>query len=356
MSGISFKNWVISKIPSGALVYYALCFLPLAFVLYLIGDLVVPLILSVIVAYVIRSVASSINTHIGRPRLSMAISAGATIGLVSFLLILIMPMVFEQAVNLMREMPKIYAQSKTFALDMVQSLSGEHAKQLTSIVNESFSQFSTVLFKSTGVVINTSLASVLSLFDILLYAVLLPILVFFLVRDAKSFVAFGGRFLNPGQKRVVSDYWPSIDSQLGSYIKGKVLEMIVVGVVSYIAFLMMDLNYALLLAVAVGISVMVPFVGAFIVSIPVVAVILNQFPAGATPYIYIGVYFLIQILDGNVLVPMIFSDVMKLHPLAIILAVLICGAIAGVWGMFFAIPLLAIAKIIVDRKYPLQEA
>ena len=96
----------------------------------------------------------------------------------------------------------------------------------------------------------------------------------------------------------------------------------------------------------VGFSVLIPYVGAFLVTIPVVVVGLLQFGIGTQFYLLIGLYLLLQALDGNLLVPIIFSDAVKLHPVIIILAVFVFGSLFGFWGVFFSIPIATFIKAV----------
>jgi putative permease len=101
----------------------------------------------------------------------------------------------------------------------------------------------------------------------------------------------------------------------------------------------MGLNFSMLLGFLVGISVLVPYVGAVVMTFPVALVAYFQFGwSGDLAWIIVA-YGIIQALDGNVLVPLLFSEVVNLHPIAIIVAVLFFGGIWGFWGVFFAIPL-----------------
>ena len=111
--------------------------------------------------------------------------------------------------------------------------------------------------------------------------------------------------------------------------------------------LMIKLLPWLLLAVLVGFSVLIPYIGAFVVTIPVVGVALFQFGAGTEFWSLFAVYLIIQGLDGNLLVPVLFSEAVNLHPLVIILSVVIFGGLWGFWGVFFAIPLATLIKAVV---------
>ena len=145
---------------------------------------------------------------------------------------------------------------------------------------------------------------------------------------------------------MLSKVWSEMDIQLSNYVRGKVIEIVIIGIAAAILFASFGLNYGALLAVLVGLSVLIPFVGAFAVTVPVVIIGLLQFGLGTQFYFLIGLYLLLQFIDGNLLVPIIFSEAVKLHPVVIILAVFIFGSMFGFWGVFFSIPLATFIKAV----------
>jgi putative permease len=142
--------------------------------------------------------------------------------------------------------------------------------------------------------------------------------------------------------------WAEMNLQIANYVRGKVIEIFIVGAVTYICFALLGVNYALLLGIAVGFSVVVPYIGAAVVTIPVAVIGFFQWGFTSEFYYLMGVYAVIQALDGNVLVPLLFSEAVNLHPIAIILAVLVFGGLWGFWGVFFAIPLATLFKAVVS--------
>ena len=122
----------------------------------------------------------------------------------------------------------------------------------------------------------------------------------------------------------------------------------IVWVVTYILFTFMDLNYSLLLSFLVGLSVIIPYVGAIAVTVPIALIGFFQWGLTAKLGTLLVAYQVIQILDGNVLVPLLFSEVVNLHPLAIIAAVLFFGGLFGLWGVFFAIPLATLVQAVLN--------
>jgi putative permease len=181
---------------------------------------------------------------------------------------------------------------------------------------------------------------------LIVYLVLVPILVFFMLKDREKLVKFILSMM-PEKRGLMSRIWNEMDGQIANYVRGKVVEIIIVGTVAFVTFAWFGLPYSALLAVLVGFSVLIPFIGAAVATIPVAAV--AGFHFGLTDeFAYVLVaYGIIQALDGNVLVPILFSEAVNLHPVSIILAVLFFGGIWGFWGIFFAIPLATLLKSLV---------
>ena len=196
-------------------------------------------------------------------------------------------------------------------------------------------------------ILSLSLASIPVFVLVLIYAILVPLLVFFFLKDREAILGWLGAFL-PRERPLLTRIWEEMDEQVSNYARGKLIEILIVGAVSYFAFTLLSLNYAELLGLLVGLSVIIPYIGAMVVTIPVGLIALFQFGVGPDFYWVIFWYLVIQGLDGNVLVPLLFSEAVNLHPVAIILAVLFFGGIWGMWGVFFAIPLATLVKAVIN--------
>ena len=182
---------------------------------------------------------------------------------------------------------------------------------------------------------------------LIIYIVLVPILVFFFLRDKNALLGWCGHFL-PAHRPMLLTVWEEMNDQVANYMRGKTIEIIIVGLVSFAAFSVVGMNYAALMALLVGLSVLIPYIGAAVVTIPVALVAFFQWGGGSEFMTLMVIYAVIQGLDGNVLVPLLFSEAVNLHPIAIILAVLIFGGLWGLWGVFFAIPLATLIKAVLN--------
>lgn len=184
-----------------------------------------------------------------------------------------------------------------------------------------------------------------NIFGILIYLILLPISVFFFLKDRDRLIE---RFLGllPKHRPLLDQVGSEMNDQIARYVRGKSLEIVIVGSVTYLVLALLGLNYAALLGLIVGLSVLVPYIGAAVVTVPVAAVAFLQF-GWSWEFAYVmGAYGVIQAVDGNVLVPVLFSEANDLHPIIIIAAVLAFGGLWGIWGVFFAIPLATLVKAI----------
>jgi len=193
--------------------------------------------------------------------------------------------------------------------------------------------------------LKASIAGIQNTVTIAINLILLPILVFFFLFDRDSIIS-GFLSILPKERAMLQNVWVEMDDQLSNYARGKAIEIVIVGLAAAIVFMYFDLQYIALLSVLVGFSVLIPFLGAFIVTLPVAALGLLQFGLSFDFWLLMGAYLALQILDGYLLVPLLFSDAVKLHPVVIMLAVFVFGAIFGFWGVFFAIPIATLIKAI----------
>lgn len=131
----------------------------------------------------------------------------------------------------------------------------------------------------------------------------------------------------PEQRELTEGVFSTFMNQLNNYVKGKVIEMIIMSVVSFIAFVFFGLNYNLIISLIIGASVIIPYVGIIICSVPLVIVSYLQFDLTSTFWWILGIHIALQLADGNILVPMLFSKANNLSPFTIVLSVLVFGQI-----------------------------
>lgn len=191
--------------------------------------------------------------------------------------------------------------------------------------------------------------SVFNAFTWLIYLIIVPIFTFLMLYDKKALQTRARLFLLPNNQVLMKEFWPSLHRQIAGYIRGKILHIIIITFANTLAFMIMGVNYAMLLGVGVGLSVVIPYVGAVIIAVPVVLVAIFQFGFSSSLLWVLVIYTAIQLLDSNVLTPMLFSKAMNLDAFSILAAILIFGNLWGFWGVFFAIPLATFIKTLLVR-------
>jgi len=262
--------------------------------------------------------------------------------LVFFVLIGLLPLLYEQIGELIKQLPAMMSEAQLF----VMQLPKHHPSLITAKqVNEMVATLRSELLSYGQSLLTYSWASLLSVITLTVYVILVPLLVFFFLKDKKEITEWFAHYLPKGHD-VSVQVWCEVDTQIGNYVRGKFLEVAILLVATYVTFSLMGLNYALLLAVLIGLSVIIPYVGATLVTFPVMLVALFQWGTGDEFFYLMLAYAIIQGLDGVVLVPLLFSEVVNLHPAAIMVAILFFGGVGGFWGVFFAIPLATLVQAV----------
>jgi len=258
------------------------------------------------------------------------------------LIIWLVPLLYIQLQAFILDVPNLFSNFLDYMSDLPTKFPELVSSDQIAIFFQAVSEEITAIAQN---IIKSSISGIQSTITILLYIILFPILVFFFLFDRKNIID-GVLKIIPGKREMFSNVWAEMDIQLSNYVRGKTIEIFIVGAVAAIIFSSLGLKYSALLSVLVGLSVIIPYVGAFLVTIPIVIVGLLQFGLGTQFYLLVSLYLLLQALDGNLLVPLIFSETLKLHPVVIILAVFIFGSMFGFWGVFFSIPIATFIKAV----------
>ena len=301
-----------------------------------------PFIISVIVAYLLVGLQKKIETYNVSENLATILAFSIFIIIGAAMFIWLIPLIYVQLQSFVLDIPRLFNEFLNFVSTIPAAFPDLVDSDQISLF---FQAVSSELSSITQNIVKSSISGIQSTITVLLYIILFPILVYFFLFDRKNIIE-GCLKIIPGDRAMLSQVWSEMDVQLSNYVRGKVLEIFIVGIAAAVLFASFGLNYGALLAVLVGLSVLIPYVGAFSITIPIVIIGILQFGIGSQFYLLIGLYFLLQFLDGNLLVPIIFSEAVKLHPIVIILAVFLFGSMFGFWGVFFSIPLATFIKAV----------
>lgn len=343
-------QWIKLRLADTQLVIFLASLVTIFVLVMLIGDVLAPVLFAIALAYVLDGVVQLL-IHIRVPRLlSVIIVCIGALLMLLFSLLALLPVLAEQTIRVTAQLPQ-YVQKFREMIHQMQSeyinwINPDHLQDAVASMAEQLKEWGAAL-------VSMSLSSIPDIMALAVYAVLIPVMVFFLLKDKEEILSWGESFL-PNDRSLLSRVWRELDVQIGNYIRGRFWESALIGLVMCIVFIMMGHQFGLLLGVLTGISVWIPFVGAALVTIPVV--VLSFFQWGFTEMCFYAIlaYAIVQLIDANIVIPWLFSEVVNLHPVAIIVAVLFFGHLWGILGVFIAIPMAALVQsvlmIMAERK------
>ncbi len=336
------KSWVHRFLSDEEAVLFGLIMVFSIIIILTMGSTLAPLLAGIVLAFLMQGFINVLLDWKMPRKLTMPLTFLVFMGGFLALLILVMPLVWAQMARLFNELPRMLDKGQA----LLQLLPQNYPNLVShNQVNSLIELAGTGMARSGQWLLSFSLSQVPVVISMVLYLVLVPILVFFFLRDKDLILNWFKSFL-PEKRPLMNRIGAEMSIQMANYVRGKVIEMIIAGLVTYVLFQVFSMKYAALLAFFVGLSVIVPYIGVAIVTIPVVLIAYFQWGI-TTPFIIVmSGYTIIQLLDGLVLVPLLFSEAVNLHPIVIIAAVLVFGGLWGLWGVFFAIPLATLVKSI----------
>lgn len=308
------------------------------------GDMLAPALASLVVAYLLEGPVHALENRKFPRFVAVFVIFSLFMIFLSMVLFGLLPLLSKQVTDLIQQLPNMLAQGQNALLMLPEKypeiVSEAQVKEVIAAVGRELGGMGQKM-------LSLSMSSVVGVITILVYLVLMPLLVFFFLKDKDLIIGWFTRFL-PREREITDEVWHEVDGQIANYVRGKFWEIVIIFSASFVTFTFLGLQYALLLAVLVGLSVIIPYIGATVVTFPVLLV--GWFQWGWTAdFGWLAVaYMVIQGLDGNVLVPLLFSEVVSLHPVAIIVAILVFGGFWGFWGVFFAIPLATLVNAVLQ--------
>lgn len=314
-----------------------------------IVGLLAPFIAAFVIAYLLQGTVSFITQRLPVSDFMVMVCV-FVLFLVLFisLVLLIVPLLYQQTIAFVTSLPQLVPQWLAVFNEQIKYVPGlESFIKVSRIENHIIA----LLDSSLQMVVTYSVGNADSFLLFLAYLVIIPTVVFFMLKDKQPLIAHCQLML-PADKHTqakILNMLQEVDTQLMHYIRGKFFECAIIGVATYIICVWFGLQYAELLSFMVGLSVFIPYFGIVIVTVPLTLIAVSQFGFGADLYWLLGLYTVVQLLDANVLVPVLFSEVVQIHPILILLVIVVAAGVWGVWGVFFAIPLAVCIKALVSN-------
>ncbi len=338
-----FQTWFKRHFSDPQIVTLVVLLLTGFLTIFLLGAMLIPVFVSIIIAYLLEGIIQRLERFKIKRTASVIIVTALFMTCLTLALIGLFPLLVKQVALFVQELPSMLAKgqkSLTILFEQHPDLMGRF--QLDSFTSAIASE----LTSQGQQLLSFSLAGVRNLITLIVYLVLVPLLVFFFLKDKSTILNWLAGFL-PDDRNLATMVWNEVNQQISNYVRGKIWEILFVWGVSYSTFALFELKFALLISFFVGISVLIPYIGATVMVLPVALVAFFQWGLVVRSAYAVGAYGIIQALDGNLLAPLLLSEVVNLHPVAIIVSVLIFGGLWGVWGLFLAIPLATLVHAVI---------
>lgn len=365
-----FKDWYHRHFSQPGTIEFAVVLLAIFILIYYFMWLIGPLVVALCLAYCLDwgVIALMRRFALGRHAASFVVMI-AFVGFALILFLLLVPQIVRQGAQMydslvlmsqevvsdhpLEDQGAGHRDFDTIVTENLRQIVDDMPEPIPAMVTESsiFNTVRAVRTQFTVYLVNLMrtqlMPSVVNVFTYLMYLVIVPIFTFLMLYSKEILQRRVRLYLLPNNQILIKHFWPHMSRQIEGYIRGKMLHIIIITIVNTAAFQLFDLNYAFLLGFGVGLSVIIPYVGAVLIAIPVVIVALLQFGLSMMLFWLLLVYLIIQLLDSNFLTPMLFSKAMNLDAFSILAAILIFGGLWGFWGVFFAIPLATFIKTLI---------
>jgi putative permease len=338
------KDWYTDNFTDPNQVSLALVLIFSIIVTYILVQTIAPILVAIVLAYMLEGLVQHLIKITKATRHFSVIVVFFLFLIISILtLFMLLPLLLDQLTLLVKSLPEIFNKSKQLIL----GLYDENEYIPKDYIDNIFLGLQGETSKLGNSIFTFSLASAGGLFAIIVYAILVPIMIFFMLFDKETINSWIARFF-PKKLELTRRAYSELNLKIGNYIRCKFIEIMIVWISSFILFFALGLNYSLLLSFLCGLSVIIPYVGMIAVTIPIILVAYFQWALGSEFWYVIIGHLLIQAVDGNVVVPILFSDAVNIHPFAILLSILFFGSVWGIWGVFFAIPLAVLISTILN--------
>lgn len=330
-----FKYWGIAT-----LVFFAL--------LWLLGDVILPFILGGAVAYCLDPIADRLE-KLGLSRIMATVVITLVAGIIFVLaLLLVIPTLVQQLVGLVETSPQLIDSLSAFLTERFPQLLDEESRLFKSLVS-----IGETLQSRGGEVLQTLLSSFSGLINVLVIAVLVPVVTFYLLMDWDRMVAEIDDLLPRDHAPVIRKLAGDIDNTLAAFIRGQGTVVLCMGAFYGIGLMLVGLNFGLVVGFTAGLISFIPYVGAIVGGALAFGLAIFQFWG---EWLWLGavvaIFFAGQFIEGNILTPNLVGNSVGLHPVWLIFALSVFGAMFGFVGMLVAVPLAAALGVLV--RFALQ--
>ena len=312
--------------------------------LWFIGGFIAPIIAAVVIAYVMDSATLKLRDLGLSPSIIATILTIGFMGGLGAALFMAAPLLVSQTAAFAQSLPGLAAELQAYLIELARMHPEFISENEIKSVGADLSRW---MISAGQNMVMHSVELLPTLANVVMWMLVVPLMLFFMIKDRDVMLAWGRSFL-PDQRRLTEKVWRDLSLRFGGYVRGKIYEIFIVSCAAYAIFMVLEIEFAALLAVIAGLSVLVPYFGAPVAGIPVALVAYSQWGLSEEFAWAIAAYTILQIIDGTILATVLLASTVQIHPVAVMAAVLIAGQMFGFVGLIFAIPMASAVEVLIE--------
>lgn len=329
--------------------YWGIAALGVFALLWVLGDVLLPFVTGAAIAYFLNPIVARL-VRAGVPRaLAVSTLMFAAIGAVVLALLLVIPAIIAQAVAFSEAAPDLLSRLQNFLTARFPEFEG-----VEGVLERSFAAIGEAVRDRGAALAQGVWRSVSGLVGVLIFMVITPVVAFYLLVDWPRVLAGLDDLLPRPYAPVIRDLAAQMDQSIAGFVRGQVTVCLILAVYYAVGLGLVGLQFGLVIGVTAGLISFVPYIGAIVGGVLAIGIALWQFwgePASIAAVL--AIFALGQILEGNVLVPRIVGQSVRLHPVWLLFAISVFGMLFGFTGMLIAVPLAASIGVLV--RFGLQQ-
>ncbi|ANY70303.1 AI-2E family transporter [Paenibacillus algorifonticola] len=310
---------------------------------FFLKAILAPFIVAMIISYVLNPVVTMLHERKVPRTMAVLLIYTVFFTALTVLLVNVIPMLAMQVQELNERVPDLTIKAQNLVTDI------NNTSFLPDSLRDGMNQSLLHMERKLSETLIHFINNIGSVLNTVFIAFIVPFLAFYILKDFEVFERTIITYVPKSHRQNTVRLMKDIDSALGSYIRGQFLVCLIVGVLAYIGYTIIGMEYALLLAGIVAITNIIPYLGPFLGAIP--AILMASTISVKMMILVAVINTLCQILEGNIISPQVVGRTLHMHPLAIIFALLVGGEVAGVAGMILAVPIFAALKVIVQHMF-----
>ncbi len=319
-----------------------------------VETLFAPFLIAGILYYLFRPIVNFLDKRKIPRSLAIIFIYVGVIGLITALVFLVGPILQNQVNSLVNNFPLLIMEIRKFIIQLQENEWFNRFQWNETLSLDTLSVNMTQYINQAFEIISSNISGLLGFIaNLVVIFIMIPFILYYMLKEGEQASIQVLKLLPEKQRIEGRKIIHDMDGKLSSYIQGQILVSLFVGILMYIGFLIIEIDYSLILALIAMFTNVIPFVGPWIGTVPALIVAMTMIHSPMMIVKVLIVIVVAQQIESNFISPQIMGKKLALHPLTIILLIIVAGRFAGVFGLLLAVPMYAVCKVVASHTYRL---